>query len=104
MKPLYHLAPLDAWVRFLESGSQSWEPPSLATEGFVHLSFADQVAESVRKHFADVPEVAVIEVDQETVASDLRLEPSRGGALFPHVYRALRPTDVVTWRRHGEAE
>ena len=32
------------------------------------------------------------------VADALRLEPSRGGELFPHVYRALRRADVMDAR------
>ena len=32
------------------------------------------------------------------MAKDITWEPSRGGALFPHLYRKLRQSDVL-WHR-----
>lgn len=71
-------------------------PASLASEGFVHLSHADQLAGTLEVHFANVDRVTLLEVDRARVAGELRLESSRGGALFPHLYRPLElETDVV---------
>jgi uncharacterized protein (DUF952 family) len=35
-------------------------------------------------------------VEEDRLGDDLRYEPSRGGALFPHLYAAL-PLDAVAW-------
>ena len=80
-----------------EEGFFRGSPVDLA-DGFIHLSFADQVEETARKHFAGSGALWLLAVDCERLGSDLRLEPSRGGALFPHLYRALRSTDVA-WER-----
>ncbi|MCC6877982.1 MAG: DUF952 domain-containing protein [Sandaracinaceae bacterium] len=56
-------------------------------DGFVHLSDASQVRETARRHFAGQPDLVLIELDAERLApGTLRWEPSRGGALFPHVH------------------
>ena len=67
-------------------------------DGFIHLSFADQVEETARRHFGGREGLWLVAVDCESLGPDLRLEPSRGGDLFPHLYRPLRSTDVA-WER-----
>jgi uncharacterized protein (DUF952 family) len=55
-------------------------------DGFIHLSTAEQVAETARKHFSRVNPLYLATVDETALGADLRYEPSRGGALFPHYY------------------
>lgn len=76
-----------------------WAPPSLASEGFLHLSFARQLQGTLEVHFATADEVWLLEVDPDAVAADLALEPSRGGQLFPHLHRALGREEVLGWWR-----
>jgi len=79
--------------------SADWAPPSLAGEGFLHLSFAEQLAGTLDVHFEGQDEVWLLEVDPNGLGEDLKLEPSRGGADFPHLYRALRRDEVLGWWR-----
>ncbi|MEL6219138.1 MAG: DUF952 domain-containing protein [Pseudomonadota bacterium] len=67
-------------------------------DGFVHFSTAEQLAETLAKHFAGQPDLWLLALDSEAedVAAALEWEPSRGGALFPHLYAALRLSDVVS--------
>lgn len=58
-------------------------------DGFIHLSARDQVEETARRHFAGQTDLVLVEIDGERLGAALRWEPSRGGALFPHVYGAL---------------
>jgi uncharacterized protein (DUF952 family) len=58
-------------------------------DGFIHFSTAAQLAETAAKHFAARDDLLLIAVAAEALGSDLRFEPSRGGALFPHLYGAL---------------
>ncbi|HVV93217.1 MAG TPA: DUF952 domain-containing protein [Hyphomicrobiales bacterium] len=67
-------------------------------DGFIHLSTAGQVAETAAKHFAGQGELVLVAVDCEALGPALRWEPSRGGALFPHVYGPL-PLTAVRWVR-----
>ena len=67
-------------------------------DGFIHFSTAAQVAETAAKHFAGQTDLILVAVDGGTLGTALKWEPSRGGALFPHLYGAL-PVAVVRWAR-----
>lgn len=65
-------------------------------DGFIHLSAADQVGETLSRHFASVAGTLVLlAVDLGLVEGDVKWEPSRGGALFPHVYGTIPLAAVV---------
>jgi len=67
-------------------------------DGYIHFSTAQQLATTLAKHFAGEDGLTLLACDANALASDLRWEPSRGGALFPHLYRELRLPDVL-WHR-----
>jgi len=58
-------------------------------DGFIHLSAADQVAETLRRHFSGQTDLVLAAFDAGALGPGLRWEPSRGGALFPHLYGPL---------------
>jgi uncharacterized protein (DUF952 family) len=64
-------------------------------DGFIHFSTAAQVVVSVARHRAGQDGLAIVEVDARALGDALRWEPSRGGALFPHLYGAL-PFAAIT--------
>jgi uncharacterized protein (DUF952 family) len=65
-------------------------------DGFIHFSTEAQVRETAARHFAGVR--GLLLVAAHTAALPIRWEPSRGGALFPHLYGPL-PTQAVLWWR-----
>jgi uncharacterized protein (DUF952 family) len=60
-------------------------------DGFIHFSTAQQLAETLQKHFAGARDLVLLYVREQLIepAEALRWEPSRGGALFPHLYGSL---------------
>ena len=64
-------------------------------DGFIHLSSAAQLDETARKHYAGRDNLMLLTVDLEALKDKVVWEPSRGGALFPHIYGDL-PTTAVT--------
>ncbi len=64
-------------------------------DGFIHLSTADQLEGTLEKHFAGQEDLALLAVDAKSAGERLRWEPSRGGALFPHLYGPLDLTAVL---------
>lgn len=74
-------------------------------DGFVHLSTSAQLAETIDKHFAGQEDLHIAAVDLEALGEAVRWEPSRGGALFPHVYAALPLSAVIAYgplERHDD--
>ena len=94
---VYKLLTHDQMSALQADGELTGAPVDLA-DGFVHLSAGHQVAETAAKHFEGVEGLHILALDADTLGDDLRWEPSRGGALFPHLYRKLRLSDVV-WSR-----
>ncbi len=64
-------------------------------DGFIHFSTAEQLAGTLAKHYAGRTGLKLIAVDAEALGPALRWEPSRGGALFPHLYGEM-PLGAVT--------
>ncbi len=82
------------WDALRSAGQTTGAPVDLA-DGFIHFSTAEQVAGTAARHFATESDLVLVAVDAGKLGADLKWEPSRGGALFPHLYRALTLGDVV---------
>jgi uncharacterized protein (DUF952 family) len=67
-----------------------------SADGFIHFSSAGQAQETADKHFAGRDDLVLVAVDAEALGPALKWEPSRGGALFPHLYGVLS-LDAVLW-------
>jgi uncharacterized protein (DUF952 family) len=67
----------------------------LATEGFIHCSHADQVARSANRHYGDADELLAVCLDADRLGPALRVEPSQGGELYPHIYGPIPPDAVA---------
>ena len=52
-------------------------------------STAEQAAETAAKWFAGQRDLVLVAVDADALGDKLKWEPSRGGALFPHLYGEL---------------
>ena len=97
----YHRKPqdltLDAWQAALASGLYAGSADDLR-DGFIHLSTAAQLPATLAKHFAARADLVVVAVVADRLGAALKWEVSRGGALFPHLYRPLPVAAVVWWK------
>lgn len=85
---LFKICDAAAWSLAAAAGAYHGAPVDLA-DGFIHLSTAGQVAETAARHFAGRSGLVVVVVDDSALGEALKWEPSRGGALFPHLYSVL---------------
>ncbi len=92
---LFHFVAEADIERFRSTGGAAWSPSSLATEGFIHLSFAAQLSGTLEVHFKDAERVLLVEVDPVAVDDALRVELSRPPEAFPHVYRAIESAEFL---------
>jgi uncharacterized protein (DUF952 family) len=77
-------------------GTFAGAPIDLA-DGYIHLSTSDQLDETVSKHFSGQDNLHLAAVDLAVLADAVKWEPSRGGALFPHVYAPLPLSAVIAY-------
>ena len=92
---IYKIAPAALWGEAECAGAFAGAPVDVA-DGFIHFSTADQVRETAARHFAGQADLVLAAIDADALGAALRYEPSRGGALFPHLYGTL-PLSAVRW-------
>jgi uncharacterized protein (DUF952 family) len=97
MDLIYKIAPSSLWQEAQKCG-QFIGAPVDRTDGFIHFSLASQVEETAAKWFSGQADLMLIAVDPKQLGETLRYEPSRGGALFPHLYSAL-PLEAVVFAK-----
>ncbi|MER7891482.1 DUF952 domain-containing protein [Micromonospora sp. NPDC094482] len=91
---IYKLLPTTEWDDARAAGHLAGSAVD-RQDGFIHLSGADQVVETARRHFAGATGLTLLTVDPDRLGDRLRWEPSRGGQLFPHLYGPLPVAAVV---------
>ena len=94
MAIIYKIFRASEYAEFLAAGRTQGAPIDLE-DGYIHFSTGDQVEVTASKYFMNEDGLKLLAVESDQVESDLRWEPSRGGALFPHLYRELRAEDVL---------
>ena len=95
MAAIYKISPAGLWREAEWAGAFTGAPVDLA-DGFIHFSTAGQVRETAARHFAGHADLVLVAVNGDALGAALRYEPSRGGALFPHLYGTL-PLSAVRW-------
>ena len=91
---IYKIFRAPEWAVLERDGETAGAPIDVA-DGYIHFSTAGQVAGTAGKHFSGVDDLMLAALDPDALGDDLRWEPSRGGALFPHLYRKLLRADVL---------
>lgn len=94
MSRAYKILTAGQWAGWQAAGIFEGAPVDVE-DGFIHLSAADQVAETHARHFAGLHELVLVEVELDLLGATVRWEASRGGQLFPHVFGDI-PLDAVT--------
>lgn len=94
---IYKIFRASEWADLDLAGETRGAPVDLA-DGYIHFSTAAQAPETAAKHFSGEDGLVLAAIDAGALGDDLRWEPSRGGQLFPHLYRPLKRSEVV-WSR-----
>ncbi len=97
MTPVYKLLSQGEWAAAQAVGVFEGSAADLA-DGYIHFSTGGQLAETARRHFPGRSDLMLLAVDPGGLGEALRWEPSRGGALFPHLYAPLPLSAVVLAR------
>lgn len=91
---IYKIFRAPEWAEFCDAGHTDGAPIDRA-DGYVHLSTGAQVAETAAKYFAGEDGLAILALESDALGDALKWEPSRGGDLFPHLYRPLMIEDIL---------
>ena len=101
---IYHIVKRDAWRVAQRRGI--YRPPSLAAEGFIHLSSREQVVAVANDFYRGERDLFLLCIDENRLKAELRREApahpqpksanaTAAEALFPHLYGALNLEAVI---------
>ena len=94
---VYKIATFEEWDAALEKGAYEGAPIDHA-DGFIHFSTAEQLRDTAAKHFTGREDLMLVKVATAPMARHYKMEVSRGGALFPHLYAHLPVSCAVEWQ------
>lgn len=97
MTLIYKIATTEQWRAAQASGRFEGAPVDLA-DGYIHFSTAEQARETAAKHFAGRDGLVLVAIESDSLGDMLKWETSRGGQLFPHLYRSFLVTEAL-WAR-----
>ena len=97
MSKIYKILPKTEWDAARAAGAFVGSAVDLA-DGFIHFSAADQAQETAAKWFAGQADLVLLTVEADDLGEALKWEASRGGALFPHLFRDLKAAEVIAER------
>jgi uncharacterized protein (DUF952 family) len=100
MEPIFHVTRADDWRAAQARGAYriSTRDRSLEEEGFIHCSYAHQLAHVVSTYFRDVEGLLVLVIDPQRVNAEIRQESAGGDERFPHIYGPLNLDAVIETR------
>jgi uncharacterized protein (DUF952 family) len=88
----YHITTPEQWAKFQDKNF--FEAESLATEGFIHGSYAAQLEETLALYYKNVLQVMLLDINPARLRVEYKVEESRGGAFFPHIYGQMNKSAI----------
>lgn len=91
---IYHVTTKQEWNAALQNGF--YEAPSLAAEGFIHCSKAEQVVGVLKRYFKVQTNLVKLVIDVNKLTSKLQYDFSPSvNEKFPHVYGTINVEAVI---------
>jgi len=90
---IYHIVLPEVWAAF---DSDLYEAPSLASEGFIHCSFAEQLDRVIDRYYSGNKKIVILEIDPELLMSRMIKEPSTNNEIYPHIYGPINRDAIVS--------
>jgi uncharacterized protein (DUF952 family) len=98
MPIIYHVTTVADWDQAQLKGS--YEPASLAMEGFIHCSQEEQIPATLHRYFEGKKQLVKLQIDTDKLKSQFIYEWSPSTAdTFPHIYGPLNLDAVIGTER-----
>ena len=93
---LFHITEQISWET--AQGEGIYRAASLDTEGFIHLSTAEQVIETANRFYRSQSGLVLLGISEDLLRASLRYDNVLDHGRFPHLYGPLNLDAVVqTW-------
>ena len=91
--PIYHI--VEEQKLGEQKDNKAYVHPSLELEGFIHCSYLDQVDGVIDRYYKEHNNLILLKINPDLLKSDLVVEPSSNGELFPHIYGPINWDCIV---------
>ncbi len=90
---IYHIVLSDVWEK--SKDEHEYEAESLATEGFIHCSYPNQLESVLERYYKNQTKVLILRINPNSLVSKLIAEPSTNGEIYPHIYGKINRAAIV---------
>ncbi len=90
---IYHIVLPSVWEGFKDK--PFYEAESLAAEGFIHCSYANQLEAVLKRYYENAGSVMILSIDTQKLTSEMVEEPSTNNEIYPHIYGPIN-IDAIT--------
>lgn len=90
---IYHIVLPEVWERFKEE--YEYEAESLASEGFIHCSYRNQLDDVLQRYYSNAEKVLILAINPHLLTSELVAEPSTNREIYPHIYGKINKSAIV---------
>ena len=90
---IYHIVLPEVWETFKDK--DFYYAASLQTEGFIHCSFAEQIAPVLGRYYQNAEKVLILHLDTDKLTAKLVEEPSTNNEIYPHIYGQINNDAIV---------
>ena len=97
MSKIYKILPKTEWDAARAAGVFAGSAVDLA-DGFIHFSGHDTAQRTAELYFKGQAGLMLLTLQADDLGEALKWEASRGGALFPHLFRDLKVDEVIAER------
>jgi uncharacterized protein (DUF952 family) len=90
---IYHIVLPAVWEEFEDEYEYAAE--SLATEGFIHCSYRNQLDDVLQRYYSGAGKVLILHINPHLLTSELVAEPSTNREIYPHIYGKINKSAIV---------
>ncbi len=90
---IYHIVLPDVWEKF--KNEYEYEAESLASEGFIHCSYRNQLDEVLERYYKNADIVLILHINLHYLTAKFIAEPSTNREIYPHIYGKINKSAIV---------
>ena len=90
---IYHIVLPEVWEKFKDE--YEYEAESLASEGFIHCSYRNQLDAVLQRYYSGAEKVLILHINPHLLKSELVAEPSTAREIYPHIYGTINKSAIV---------
>jgi uncharacterized protein (DUF952 family) len=90
---IYHIVLPEVWEKF--KNEYEYEAESLASEGFIHCSYRNQLDDVLARYYKNAGKVLILHINLHYLTAKFIAEPSTNRDIYPHIYGKINKSAIV---------